>query len=409
LNTPITISNKKLERDVSIYVPGSKSESNRALIINALCPKPGQIDNLASARDTETMVNCLSQNGQVYDVKDAGTTMRFLTAYLAVSTSNAEITGTKRMLKRPIKVLVEALNDLGADIEYLGEPGYPPLKINEFGSQQTNLLTIPGNVSSQYISALLMIAPRLPNGLTLTLTDGVVSRPYIDMTLSLMHHFGVEVTTADHTFKILPQTYTYHSFAVESDWSGVSYWYSFFKLSDLEQLTLPGFKRNSFQGDRAIANIMSEFGVKTTYHEEGITLSRQQSDLPGHIDFVNCPDLAQTVAVVCAAIGHTCIFTGLQTLKIKETDRVKALKNELGRFGADFVEKDDQWTVVPGSEPIQSFSRIDFDTYEDHRMAMAFAPLGLFTEVSFDDKTVVNKSYPSFWQDMERIGMQIAP
>lgn len=407
MNTHITISKKKLERDVAIYVPGSKSESNRALIINALCSQPGTIDNLASARDTETMVHCLSQNGNVFDVKDAGTTMRFLTAFLAATNSNAEITGTDRMLKRPIKVLVEALNSLGADIEYLGEPGYPPLKINAFESQRTNSLTIPGNVSSQYISALLMIAPSLPNGLTLTLTDEIVSRPYIDMTLSLMHHFGVEAISTDHTFNILPQAYTFHSFAVESDWSGVSYWYSFFKLSNLESLELPGFKKQSFQGDKAIANIMAGFGVKTTYHEEGITLSRQKSDLPECIDFVNCPDLAQTMAVVCAAIGHSCTFTGLQTLKIKETDRVKALKTELNKFGGDFIEESSQWTVVPGSEPIQSFSRINFDTYEDHRMAMALAPLGLFTEVSFNDRTVVNKSYPSFWQDMERIGMQV--
>ena len=391
--TKITIFKDFIIDNIDINIPGSKSESNRALIINALCDHPGVIENLATARDTVTMQRCLNSSQNVYDVLDAGTAMRFLTAYLAITQNDVEITGTTRMQKRPITVLVDSLSELGASISYLNEEGYPPLKFNGFQTQQTREIEIASNISSQYISALLMIAPKLPEGLRLKLNGGTVSKPYIKMTLALMRHYGVDITASEDTY--------------ESDWSAVSYWYSLFKLSGLETLRLPGFRSASFQGDSVVAEMMQGFGVNTAYDSKGIVLSHIEENMPPQLDFVDCPDLAQTFAVLCAAVGQSCYFTGLQTLKIKETDRVLALQTELGKFGAQLLEQDGRWQLLPGKEPVSSFSHLEFETYEDHRMAMAFAPLAVLTKISFDDKTVVNKSYPSFWQDMERIGLKV--
>ena len=385
---------------VTIYVPGSKSESNRALIINALCSEPGEIKNLASARDTQTMQRLLKQSGDHYDVLDAGTTMRFLTAFLSITRKNTEITGTQRMQQRPIGILVEALRAIGVEIDYMKKDGFPPLHIIGLKNQKTSDIKVSGKTSSQYISALLMIAPALPLGLTIELEDGLVSKPYVEMTLALMDHFGAKVNTSQTGYKIAPQQYIFNPFSVESDWSGVSYWYSFFKLSDLQELKLPGFRRRSFQGDKVIADLMNSFGVETNYQEDGILLTRKNEELPETIDFIDCPDLAQTMAVVCAGIGHRCNFTGLQTLKIKETDRVMALKTELQKIGADFVESEEKWTVIPPEKSISEFEVIRFHTYEDHRMAMAFAPLCLKTSIEFDDSEVVDKSYPTFWEDL---------
>jgi 3-phosphoshikimate 1-carboxyvinyltransferase len=397
----------KLKEYAEINIPGSKSESNRALIINALCDNPGDIDNLATARDTTTMRHCLESRQKVYDVLDAGTVMRFLTAYLAISQNDVEITGTARMQKRPIKILVDALSQIGASITYLGQEGFPPLKFNGFDKQFTRDLTVAGDTSSQYISALLMIAPRLPHGLTLSLAGGTVSKPYIDMTLALMQHFGVEIQTSQHGYEIEPQHYTFKPFRVESDWSAVSYWYSLFRLSNLKALKLPGYRATSFQGDSVVAKMMQGFGVHTEFAADGIVLSRSEQQLPDRLDFVDCPDLAQTFAVLCAALGHSCNFTGLQTLKIKETDRILALQKELGKFGAQLLEKEDYWHLLPGKQGVKTYQHLEFATYEDHRMAMALAPLAVLCKVSFDDQTVVDKSYPSFWQDLAKIGLKV--
>jgi 3-phosphoshikimate 1-carboxyvinyltransferase len=390
-----------------IALPGSKSESNRALLVNALCEKPGVISNLALARDTQIMQNLLASETNEYDARDAGTVMRFMTAYLAVMKKDSQITGSAQMKKRPISILVEALRYIGVGITYLEKEGFPPLKIDGFHAQNPSVLNIDSDVSSQYISALLMIAPKLPAGLTLHLNGKPVSTPYIDMTVSIMQHFGVNMDVSGQSYRVAPQTYTYSPFQVESDWSGASYWYAIFALSDLKELKLSGLKKKSFQGDSIVAIMMEDFGVATNYDSTTAVLTRKNSSLPDKIDFIKCPDLAQTFAVLCAALGHKCTFTGLQTLKIKETDRVLALRTELQKIGADFIEDENKWTVIPGNGDKQLFpKKVSIKTYDDHRMAMSFAALATKMDVHFDDAEVVNKSYPTFWQDLKTIGFE---
>ena len=392
-----------------ISLPASKSESNRALIINALCDSPGKIGNLSLARDTEIMQRLLQDDKTIYNAQDAGTVMRFMTAYLSVTSQSVQLTGSAHMKKRPVKILVEALKTIGAKIEYGENLGYPPLLIEKIGTQKSKTIEIDSDVSSQYISALLMIAPVLPLGLTLKLRGEQVSLPYINMTVSIMSHFGVNVDVNEQSYNVKPQSYSAANFSVESDWSAASYWYSIFVLSDLRDLRLKGLKPDSLQGDSVVAQLMQGFGVKTTYDVEGAILSKELPNLPDEFDFIDCPDLAQTFAVLCASAGHNCIFYGLQTLKIKETDRVAALKTELQKIGADFIELEDRWQVIPADkESLDLIDKVEISTYDDHRMAMAFAPLATIMNVQFDDSEVVNKSYPTFWSDMERIGFQIS-
>jgi len=392
-------------RTETIPLPGSKSESNRALLINALCDNPGEIKNLAQARDTKIMLALLDQEGRIYDARDAGTVMRFMTAYLAVMKNNSQITGSTHMKKRPIGILVEALKRLGGQISFLEAEGYPPLEITKLSQQISTTLEIASDVSSQYISALLMIAPKLANGLTIKLTGEPVSTPYIAMTVSIMQHFGVKVDVIGQSYKINPQQYSYSPFQVESDWSAASYWYAIFALSNLQELRLTGLKANSFQGDSVVTELMKGFGVATSFSENAAILTRQASTLPKEIDFIKCPDLAQTFAVLCSALGHGCTFTGLQTLKIKETDRILALKTELQKIGADFIEENDKWYVMPiPKDKIFSNTEVTINTYDDHRMAMAFAPLATKMTLTVDNPEVVNKSYPTFWKDLERVG-----
>lgn len=394
--------------DVIIPLPGSKSESNRALIINSLSSIPGKIENLAFARDTEIMKDLLQADTEVYDASDAGTVMRFMTAYLSVKNKNVLLTGSDQMKKRPIKILVEALQTIGANIKYEENSGYPPLSIKGLAEQKTDVIEIDSHVSSQYISALLMIAPVLPMGLTLKLKGVQVSLPYIEMTVSIMQQYGVNVDVNEHIYSIARQPYTATTFSVESDWSAASYWYSIFVLSNLRELRLQGLKSHSLQGDSALAQLMERFGVNTRFDEHGAILTKQFTNLPDEIDFLECPDLAQTFVVLCAVVGHNCSFFGLQTLKIKETDRVGALKEELRKIGADFIEHDGRWEVLPVEKStLEKIDTIEISTYDDHRMAMAFAPLATIMNLQFDNSEVVNKSYPSFWKDMERIGFSV--
>lgn len=390
-----------------IPLPGSKSESNRALLVNALCKKPGFVENLATARDTEIMQALLASDILVYDAQDAGTVMRFMTAYLSVKKKKVEITGTEHMKKRPIGVLIDALRALGVTIDYQGMEGYPPLEIIGLEKQSVAELKIASNISSQYISALLMIAPCLPNGLTLGLTGEPVSTPYIDMTVSIMKHFGVNVEITGQYYSVKPQDYIFSPFKVESDWSGASYWYSIFALSDMEELKLKGLKENSYQGDSVVAKLMDSFGVATAYQEDGVVLSRKNFSFPDVIDFIKCPDLAQTFAVLCTLLKHKCTFLGLKTLKIKETDRILALKTELQKIGADFIEENDSWILLPAQHELDHHEKVSINTYDDHRMAMAFAALSTKMNVEFDNREVVNKSYPTFWKDLESIGFNI--
>lgn len=386
-----------------ISLPASKSISNRVLIVDALCPSSSSITNLSTARDTITMKRLLSSQSQTLDVIDAGTTMRFLTAYLTVTNQEKTITGTERMCQRPIKILVNALNTLGAQIEYLNKAGYPPLAISSLAEQKTNKITIRGDVSSQYISALLMIAPVLPKGLNLILEGKIGSRPYIEMTLQIMAKFGVNATWKENTINIERQSYNSVPIEIEPDWSGASYWYSFVALAKEGSVLLPNLKQKSLQGDSAINTIMSQLGVETSFSKEGAILKKGNHINEVAINFSDCPDLAQTVAVVCAAKNIHCKMTGLESLKIKETDRILALQNELAKIGAELIASDNHWKLIPSKKLP---NKVTINTYDDHRMAMAFAPLSTLMDVVIENPDVVNKSFPNFWEEVDKLGFK---
>ena len=386
-------------------LPASKSISNRALIMDALSGKKSKLENLSDANDTQLMIKLLNSHESNIDVEDAGTTMRFLTAFFAVTNQHKTITGTERMKERPIGILVDALRKIGADISYLNKEGYPPLSINGFRDQQTPTLSIRGDVSSQFISALIMIAPVLPEGLTLNLEGKVGSRPYIEMTLTMMRAFGIESSFDKHTIQIEPQEYKPTDFTIESDWSAASYWFSFVALADKARIELPRISLNSMQGDRAVVDIMKQLGVTATVNTDLLLLEKSTPAKSIEWDFTHCPDLAQTIAVVCAAKGIPGEFTGLESLRIKETDRIVALQNELRKIGADLKEANNKWHLVPATALPTSCS---IETYKDHRMAMAFAPLCTRMDVEIKDSMVVRKSYPNFWKDLQNVGLPVA-
>lgn len=387
-----------------IQLAASKSESNRALIINALSNFGGQLSNVSAARDTQTMLRLLQSSETVADVLDAGTTMRFLTAYFAVTGQNKTMTGTPRMCERPIGILVDALRTLGADITYLGKDGYPPTQLNGFAYSGENKVRIRGDVSSQYISALLMVGPTLPEGITLELTGEVGSRPYIEMTLQQMVAFGAtfEADWEQKIIRVPAQKYTPTHYQVESDWSGASYWYSVVALAEQAEVELLGLKENSLQGDSAIVDIMRHMGVESTFTAQGVLLTKIPAQEAFAWDFTDCPDLAQTVAACAVAKGITVTMTGIESLKIKETDRVAALQAELPKIGGELVEVESNTkyvvrrTVAPTTQPI-------IETYDDHRMAMAFAPVGMVMSIIIEEPHVVAKSYPSFWEDLKKV------
>jgi len=392
-----------------LALPSSKSESNRALIIQALAA-PGHIDlqNLSSARDTQTMIRLLNSEGHVLDVIDAGTTMRFLTAYFSALGRDQILTGTPRMCQRPIGILVEALRELGAEIEYWKQDGFPPLHIVSKGQRMSGgEVSIPGNVSSQFISALLMIGAVLEGGLKINLTGDISSRPYIEMTRSLMAHFGGVSSWEGNSLIVSHKPYGAGKYEIESDWSAASYWYSFVALAEKADVLLKGLRENSFQGDQQIAAYMELFGVQTTYENGGVRIKKVAAPAPDQtveVDFTEIPDMAQTFAVLAAAKGIPMKLTGLHTLRVKETDRIDALVTELGKFQVE-VESGPDWLGVKGGfEP----RAVKIHTYEDHRMAMAFGPLVMVApEISFDDPSVVAKSYPEFWQHIEEAGIRV--
>ena len=395
--------------DATINLPASKSISNRALIIYALSGGRQMPQNLSDCDDTEVIINALRYMPDEIDIKAAGTAMRFMTAYLSVMRGTHVLTGTERMKHRPIGILVDALRKLGADIEYVGEEGFPPLRITG-KSLNGGLLEIPGNVSSQYISALLMIGPMLKEGLTVRLLGDIISRPYIDLTLWTMHEFGADaVWTSADTITIKAQPYKDRSYLIENDWSGASYWYEIMALNDdpESEIRLVGLMDGSKQGDSITRYIFSLLGVKTKFESKKagvpqmVTLKKNGRCVPRlEYDFVSCPDLAQTFVVVCAAKGIHFHFTGLSTLKIKETDRIEALKREMRKLG--YVLKD-----MNGSELLWDGERCEpsvemgIDTYEDHRMALAFAPFAQKMDgLVINNPQVVTKSYPRFWDDL---------
>jgi 3-phosphoshikimate 1-carboxyvinyltransferase len=389
-----------------IPLPSSKSESNRALIINALAGGKDNLSNLAEARDTQTMMRLLASDDAIADVIDAGTTMRFLTAYFAITGQHKTMTGTARMCERPIGILVDALRSLGADIQYVNQEGYPPMELKGFNFSGNNHLQIRGDVSSQYISALLMIAPILPQGLVLEITGELGSKPYIEMTLKQMESFGITIQRDWGNMKITvaPQKYQAIPYSIESDWSGASYWFSAVALSGYQdsELELLGLKENSLQGDSVITQIMSQLGVKSAYTGRGFKLTKIPTDSTLEWDFTNCPDLAQTVCVVASAKKVPLTLTGIESLKVKETDRIFALQNELAKMGTKLeeVEKNHKYLLTPA--PILQ-TPTSIHTYDDHRMAMAFAPLACLMDITIEEPDVVVKSYPSFWKHLEKI------
>ena len=393
----------------TVSLPASKSESNRALIIQALCEHPFTLHNLASARDTQTMIRLLASEGHVLDVIDAGTTMRFLTAYFAAVGRDQILTGTPRMCKRPIGLLVDALRSLGAEIEYWKQEGFPPLHIISKGGGLTGgEVSLPGNISSQFISALLMIGPVLPGGLEIQLKGKITSRPYIEMTLSLMEYFGVEAEWEDNVIKVPARSYIGKSYTIESDWSAASYWYSFVALADAGEVKLLGLRNPSRQGDSKIADLMVDFGVHTDFQGDGVLLKKvpiaDMSEVA--VDFTDFPDLAQTVAVVSGATGKPIRMSGLHTLRIKETDRIAALQTELQKFNIRMTSTDDVHFRVHGD--FQPYNG-SVSTYEDHRMAMAFAPLAMKQpNLLVKDPEVVQKSYPEFWDHLGEVGLTLS-
>jgi 3-phosphoshikimate 1-carboxyvinyltransferase len=395
-------------------LPASKSEANRALILQALAGG-GTLGNLSDAHDTQLMGRLLAAapGTNVLDAEDAGTVMRFLTAYLTVTNWRGRLTGTARMQERPIAVLVEALRQAGASITYLNNEGYPPLELAGFAAAAAGTapteLAVRGDISSQYISALLMVGPRLPGGLRLRLTGHIGSRPYINMTVALMQLFGADYTAEGDTLTVRAGHYQPTDYTVESDWSAASYWYSLVALAPAgSEITLPGLRRQSLQGDQAIAGMMAHFGVETTFLSDGIHLKQQPLTAQADhltLDFTDCPDLAQTVAVVAAALNRPVDMTGLESLRIKETDRIAALQNELAKFGGDLREVGDgcfRAESVGFAVNGQSVA-----TYHDHRMAMAFAPLALHGPLSVEAPMVVKKSYPQYWKELAKSGFEI--
>lgn len=401
--------------DSTIPLPASKSISNRALVINAMARGADMPDNLSDCDDTQVIIRALQEMPETIDIKAAGTAMRFMTAYLSVTEGEHIITGTERMRHRPIQVLVNALRYLGADIRYLGEEGFPPLRIHG-RPLEGGRVEIPGNVSSQYISALLMIGPILKNGIELTLTGTIISRPYIDLTIHLMHDFGAKVTWQDvRTIKAEPGGYTVRPFQIENDWSAASYWYEIMALcQDREaEIRLPGLCDGSRQGDSGVRYLFSMLGVKTAFDdpESGnpttVTLRKARTALPRlDYNFINQPDMAQTFVVCCALMDIPFHFTGLESLKIKETDRMEALKTEMRKLGYVIRDVDGKELLWDGERCEASLAPID--TYEDHRMALAFAPAAFkFPGLRINNPQVVSKSYPHYWRHLESVGFTI--
>jgi 3-phosphoshikimate 1-carboxyvinyltransferase len=394
----------------SIEVSGSKSETNRLLLLQALYTNL-ILENTSNSDDSDVMAKALNSNDEIIDVHHAGTAMRFLTAYFSIQEGKEVIlTGSSRMKERPIKILVDALKQLGAAIFYEENEGFPPIRIQGKKLIQ-NKVSLSANVSSQYISALLLIAPKLENGLELTLEGDITSVSYIKMTLSLLNQIGVETSFVENKITVKKVSLIPYplSLVVESDWSSASYFYSIVALSQIgAKITLSSYKKDSLQGDSNLAGIYKEFGVETVFETNSIILNKIEHFVPRTsypaLDLNNSPDIAQTIAVTCLGLGIGCHLTGLHTLKIKETDRLQALKNELEKLGARISISDDSLTL----EPLETINNnVSIKTYQDHRMAMAFAPLALKTNIIIEEAEVVSKSYPGFWEDLKSIGFQI--
>ena len=400
----LLLQNSKINLSTDITITGSKSESNRLLLLKALFSSI-EIQNISNSDDSQHMLKALSSEATTIDIHHAGTAMRFLTAYFAtLEGKRTLLTGSKRMQERPIKILVETLRDLGANIDYANQEGYPPLII--LGKRLLkNEVRVKANVSSQYISALLLIATKLEKGLKLYLDGKITSVPYIKMTLSLLEKIGVETSFEGQTIHVKPYLETdSKTITVESDWSSASYFYSIVAFSPIgTQVRLSTYKKDSLQGDAVLKEIYNQMGVETTFEDSKITLKKINNFLPESIDIdlANAPDIAQTIVVSCLGLKIQCQITGLHTLKIKETDRLVALKSEIYKFGTEINISNDSLSLL-NPKPLVSGAIVE--TFNDHRMAMAFAPLALLTSFSINEAEVVSKSFPEFWANLSELG-----
>lgn len=405
----IKIQKSEIHQISELTITGSKSESNRLLLLQALFPEL-TINNLSNSDDSVVMQKALKNTNSTVDIHHAGTAMRFLTAYFATKL-NTEIilTGSNRMLQRPIAVLVEALKKLGAQIDYLETEGCPPLIITGRKLDRSQV-TLAANVSSQYISALLLIAPNLENGIELNLEGEITSIPYIKMTLALLDEIGVKTSFESNLIRVFPKKTELlrKDITVESDWSSASYYYSIVAMSKVgTKIRLSSYKKRSLQGDAILSTIYKDFGVETTYQGETIEISKiceiQKEQI--QLNLIKAPDIAQTIAVTCLGLGVSCKLSGLHTLKIKETDRLVALKTEIEKLGGNIrVSENTLWLENNNSLN----ENVSISTYNDHRMAMAFAPIALRTPIKIEDANVVSKSYPAFWEDLKSIGFKIS-
>lgn len=405
----------------NITLEGSKSISNRILLIRALCDQDFDIKNLSPSDDTvvlnKALQNLDTQIESDFNMGHAGTSIRFLTAFLSITDGSQNITGSERMLQRPIGPLVKALNHIGTEINYTGEEGYPPLWIGPFKGQKNRSVSINSEISSQFISALCLIAPSLPDGLDIHLKGDLVSRSYIEMTLSLMQEFGVDSTWENNLISIAPQSYQAKTFTVEADWSAASYYYIIAALSKECNITVEGLLENSLQGDQAIQKIGHNIGVSSYFKNDRLHLTKSNKGLTPMLenDFLTHPDIAQSISTICAGLGISGLFTGLQTLAIKETDRITALKTELKKLGVSFSKLPTQkFAQKSGKEyymlqgKTKSSEPISIATYQDHRMAMSFAPFGLLHNITIENPGVVTKSYPNYWKDLKSLGFEIS-
>lgn len=399
-----------------IKLEGSKSISNRALIIQALCKGKFDIKRLSKSDDTQILKELLNKDDlKTYDVHHAGTSFRFLTAYLAISKGKQILTGSSRMKQRPIGPLVEALRQLGCQIEYMEKKGYPPLKIGKPKKlEEAKEVTVDASISSQYLTALILIAPVLPNGLILNLKGDMVSESYLDMTLRMVSEFGIKYKKSNNKITIPPQDYKSKDFTVEADWSASSYYFSIVALAKEADISLKGLFEDSMQGDSAMVGIGRMLGIDSDWKDDKLSIQKgPHKAISFQYDFINQPDLAQTIAVICAAKGINASFTGLQTLRIKETDRIYAVDKELSKISGSFKQstesKKEEVYLIDKTTTFDNEKTPRFATYKDHRMAMAFAPLALLHPIEIEKPEVVSKSYPSFWEDLESLGFVVEP
>lgn len=404
----IFLKKSNINTDSNLIITGSKSESNRCLLLKALF-NDITIENLSNSDDTELMKNALSSNHSLIDIHHAGTAMRFLTAFFATQNGRKIIlTGSSRMKERPIRILVDALRNLGAKIEYSENEGFPPLKIQGQELLKSEVF-LKANVSSQYISALLLIAPSLKNGLNLYLDGKITSIPYIEMTLALLNDVGIKTSFESNKIKVFPyEGHNSKTLIVESDWSSASYFYSIVSLSSVgTKINISSYNENSLQGDAILSEIYNSLGVSSKFNNSVLTIEKVSDDLPKSLDLdlSNTPDIAQTIAVSCLGLQINCNLTGLHTLKIKETDRLLALKNEIKKLGTN-IEISNNSLEINLPKPL--LKNVEIKTYNDHRMAMSFAPLMLRTDIYINDANVVSKSYPNFWNDLEKLGLNLA-